>query len=60
MGLPEDVDNAVNKIARLISSLRMLQISINMLYATNPLTAAIGIAGFAGAAYSMTDSLIGY
>lgn len=60
MGLPEDVDAAINLVARLITSIRMLQISLSMLYATNPLTAAIGVAGLIGGAVSITDSLAGY
>lgn len=60
MGLPEDVDSAINLIARLITSIRMLQISLSMLYATNPVTAAIGVAGLFGSAVTLTDSLAGY
>ena len=60
MGLPEEINNAISLITRLISSIRMLQISLNLLMATNPLTMAIGIAGLIGSAYTMADTFAGY
>jgi hypothetical protein len=60
MGLPEDVDGAVGKIAQLISAIRMLDISMNLMLATNPYTAAIGVAGLIGSAMTMSDVLAGY
>ena len=60
LGLPDDVDQAINKVAQLITSIRMLQISMSLLYATNPLTAAIGVAGLIGGVISITDTFAGY
>ena len=60
MGLPEDMDAAVGTVARVISALRMLDISINLMLASNPYTAAIGVAGLIGSAMTMNDMLAGY
>ena len=60
MGLPEDVDRAVNLLARLVTTARMAQISLSMLMMGNPLTAALGIAGLAGAVLSLNDAFAGY
>lgn len=60
MGLPEDVDMAVSAIAQLITMIRMAQIAMNLAMASNPLTAAIGVAGLIGVAYSTGDLLAGY
>jgi len=60
MGLPEDADQVVNVLARVVTMIRMYQISINLLLATNPVTAAIGVAGLLGVAVSATDVLAGY
>ena len=60
MGLPEDVDAVVNKMARILTSIRMLQMSMSLMLSTNPLTAAIGVAGFTGSVMTLSDSLVGY
>ena len=60
MGLPEDAEQVVNVLARVVTMIRMYQISINLLLATNPVTAAIGVAGLLGVAVSATDVLAGY
>lgn len=60
MGLPEEVDAAVNRIAQLITSLRMLQIASNLILTMHPLTAAIGVAGLIGGSMSLTDVFAGY
>jgi len=60
MGLPEDVGAAIDFLARLVTTIRMAHISLNMMMASNPLTAAIGIAGLMGTAITMTDSFAGY
>ena len=60
MGLPEDVGAAIDFLARLVVVIRMAQISISMMMATNPLTVAIGVAGLVGTAVSMTDTFAGY
>lgn len=60
MGLPEEVNGAISKIAQLISAIRMLQISMSLLYATNPLTAAIGVAGLIGSVMTFSDVFAGY
>lgn len=60
LGLPEDVDNAVGKIARLLSALRMLHISMSLLLSTNPLTAAFGVAGLIGSVFTLNDVFARY
>lgn len=50
MGLPPEIEMAIRKVQQLIMTLRMLQITINMMLASNPVTAAIGIAGLVGTA----------
>ena len=60
MGLPEDVDSAINKIAKLIVMLRMAQMSLNMLMMGNPVTAAIGFAGMMTTLVSASDVMAGY
>ena len=60
MGLPEEADGAIAKIAQLISTIRMLQISMNLMLASNPLTMGIGVAGLIGSAMTMSDVLAGY
>lgn len=59
-GLPVDISNAVDKLSELIVTVRMAQISINMMMATNPITALIGVAGIIGTAASMGSMLEGY
>ena len=60
MGLPEDVDNAIGYITRLVTVIRMAHISISLMMASNPVTAAMGIAGLATTVISSTDLLAGY
>ena len=60
LGLPEDMDVAVGKIVRLISALRMLQISLSLMMATNPLTAVFGVAGLIGSVFTIQDVFAGY
>ena len=60
VGLPDDVDNAIQLLARLITTLRMAQLSINMLMASNPVTSAIGLAGLVMTAATLPDMLAGY
>jgi hypothetical protein len=60
MGLPEDVDAAVNRIARLITAIEMLRTASNLLLASNPVTMAIGVAGLIGGALSVSDAMAGY
>ena len=60
LGLPDDTARAIDLIARLISSIRMLQLSMSLMYATNPLTAAIGVAGLVGGVMSFGDAFAGY
>lgn len=60
MGLPEDTQNAISFLMRLVTVIRMAQISISLMMASNPVTAAIGIAGLIGSAMTLQDSLIGY
>jgi hypothetical protein len=61
MGLPDDVNNAITTLMRLISIIRMVQISINMMQmATGPFGFIMGAAGLMTAAYSATDVFAGY
>lgn len=60
MGLPEELDAAISKIAGLITAIRMLQIAGNLAMASNPVTAAIGVAGLLGSVYTFGDVLAGY
>ena len=60
MGLPDDVDNAIQLVTRLITTIRMAQLSINMLMASNPITSAIGVAGLIMTVATLPDMLAGY
>ena len=60
LGLPDDVQQAIDALARLITTIRMVQLSMNMLLASNPLTAAAGVAGLLMTALSAGDILAGY
>ena len=60
MGLPEDVGAVIDFLARLITSVRMAQISLSLVMASNPVTAAIGFAGLMGSAFSLIDVVGGY
>jgi hypothetical protein len=58
MGLPEEYEQAVNAISRLVVSMRMAMISINLMMASNPVTMAIGFAGLAGVAIELGSGSI--
>lgn len=58
MGLPDDVNDQVSKIATIAVTIKMAMMSINMMMASNPLTAAIGIAGLLGTALSFGPSMM--
>ena len=60
MGLPEDVQASIDFIMRLIVTLNMLQMSANMVMLSNPVTAAIGVAGMMGGMFSLIDTFGGY
>jgi hypothetical protein len=60
MGLPEELDAAIGKIAQLITAIRMLQIAADLAMASNPVTAAIGVAGLLGSVYTFGDVMAGY
>lgn len=60
LGLPEQVDAAITKIAQLVTTIRMLQISLSLMMATNPLTAAVGVAGLLGSVVTVTDVFARY
>lgn len=60
MGLPEDVEQAVNRVMRLVTALRMLQLASSLMLATNPVTFALGAAGFGMGVLSFGDALVGY
>lgn len=54
-GLPEDIKNAVDQLAQVIVTIRMLQMSMNMMMSTNPFTVAIGLTGMFTTAISITS-----
>lgn len=56
MGLPEEFGRAADFLSRVVVMIRMATMSINMMLSTNPVTAAIGIAGLAGAVVSVFSS----
>lgn len=58
MGLPEEVGSAVDKVNQLIVTIRMLQISVSMLMASNPVMMLIGVAGLLGAATTLGSGSI--
>ena len=60
LGLPDDVNRAIDVLARLVTTVRMAQLSIGLLLSSNPLTAAAGIASLGLTAFSMGDMLAGY
>lgn len=60
MGLPPEVGKAIDKVAELVVKIQMATMSINMLMASNPATAAIGLAGLIGTAATMGNMLEGY
>jgi hypothetical protein len=60
MGLPDDVDNAITKLMQIISTIRMAQMSINMMMMSNPATIALGIAGAVMTMATAADIMVGY
>lgn len=60
LGLPDNIQGGIDKFMQLIVTVRMAQMSINMMMATNPATALIGIAGLIGTAATTTSFLEGY
>ena len=60
MGLPPEVQRQIDFIMKLIVTIRMAQMSINMMMMSNPATALIGVAGIIGTAASMSGMLEGY
>lgn len=60
MGLPDYVSGAIDKVMQLVVTIRMAMISINLMLASNPVTALIGVAGLLGTAASMGSMLEGY
>ncbi len=60
MGLPDNMNSAISAIMRLVSVVRMAQISMNMLMMSNPATIAMGIAGIATTIISAADVMVGY
>jgi hypothetical protein len=62
LGLPPEIDNAVQQISQMIIAIRMAQRSIQALSVSmysNPITAAIAIGGLALAALSTSDFIMG-
>jgi hypothetical protein len=62
LGLPPEIDAALQKLSQMIISIRMAQRALTSLNAsmyTNPVTAAIAIGGLALAAFSAYDLMTG-
>ena len=57
MGLPDDVQAAVDAIARLIVLIRSAQMAIDMLMLSNPYTFALGVAGMVMVGFSAVDTM---
>ena len=57
MGLPDDVQAAVDAIARLIVLIRSAQIAMDMLMLSNPYTFALGVAGMVMVGFSAVDTM---
>ena len=58
MGLPPNMTVAVDKMSQILVTMRMFQMSLNLMMASNPLTAGIGIAGLIGTAISFSGSIL--
>lgn len=60
LGLPEDITKAITIISKLIVVLRMWQMSTNLMMMSNPISAALGVAGLVGTVLSFSDIVMGY
>ena len=65
MGLPDDMGKAVDLMARMVTTIRMAHIAMNLMFSTTPggkgtVMAFIGLAGLVGASLSALDSAGGY
>ena len=60
IGLPDDIDKAMNVVTQLIILLTMAQMSMNMLMRGTPAGVLMGIAGVGLTAMSMGNPLEGY
>lgn len=60
MGLPDDIAQTTEMISRLIITVRMLQMSMNMLMLGTPFGWLMGAAGIAMTGLSLYDSMVGY
>lgn len=60
MGLPDDVAQTTEVLTRLIITVRMLQMSMNMLMLGTPFGWLMGAAGLAMTGLSLYDSMVGY
>jgi hypothetical protein len=59
MGLPDEAQKQIEFLSRIIVTIRMVQISYNMLVAGTPLGILSGIAGIAMAGMSLYDTMEG-
>jgi len=60
MGLPDDAGRAIDLLARLTVTIRMLHIASNLLMSSNPVFVALGGAGAIGSILQMIDSAEGF
>ena len=56
MGLPDDVQQAVDTMARLIVLFHQAKLAMDMLMLSNPYTFALGVAGMAMVGFSVVDT----
>ena len=60
MGLPDALQQQIQLLAQLITTVRMLQISYTMLTSTTPIGVLMGVAGVVLTGFSIYDSMEGY
>jgi hypothetical protein len=59
MGLPDEAARATEVVSRLLTTLRMAQMSMNMLMLNTPVGWLMGIAGLAMTGFAVYDSMVG-
>jgi hypothetical protein len=60
LGLPPEAQQTIDLLMKLLVTIRMVQISMNMMMMSNPVTALIGVAGLLMTATTIPGMLEGY
>jgi len=60
MGLPEDIDRAINFVSQMIVTARMLHMSLTVLEMSHPYTLPLAAAGIILTTITFQDSMAGY